>query len=164
MGTIVSSAYAGKHHLQVKNILFTPLAETFQFAGKEGIAFHGTSDPWAKTEDIVSGCKGLGLPLFITEDANHSLETGDVMVDLDNLRNVMAQVDSYITEKKILNTLAKENKKSLSTIYNAFKLIKIAKPVKLENIKEVIFLVDALNFGVVVFKDAISKSLFGGIL
>ena len=100
VGTIVSSAYAGKHHLQVKNILFTPLAETFQFAGKEGIAFHGTSDPWAKTEDIVSGCKGLGLPLFITEDANHSLETGDVMVDLDNLRNVMAQVDSYIIEMK----------------------------------------------------------------
>ena len=33
--------------------------------------------------------------------------------------------NSYITEKKILNTLAKENKKSLSTIYNAFKLIKI---------------------------------------
>ena len=65
--------------------------------------------------------------------------------------------NSYITEKKILNTLAKENKKSLSTIYNAFKLIKIAKPVKLENIKEVILLVDALNFGVVVFKDAISK-------
>ena len=51
--------------------------------------------------------------------------------------------NSYITEKKILNTLAKENKKSLSTIYNAFKLIKIAKPVKLENIKEVILLVDA---------------------
>ena len=71
---------------------------------------------------------------------------------------------SYIKDKKILNALAKENKKCLSTIYNTFKLIKIAKPVKLENIKEVIFLVDALNFGVVVFKDAISKSLFGGIL
>ena len=42
----------------------------------------------------------LGIPLFVTEDANHSLETGDVMVDLDTLRNVMVQVDSYIREKK----------------------------------------------------------------
>ena len=68
---------------------------------------------------------------------------------------------SYIIDKKILSTLAKENRKSISTIYNALKLIDIAKPVKLENIKEVILLIDATywgtSFGVVVFKDAISK-------
>lgn len=33
---------------------------------------------------------------------------------------------SYIKEKKILITLAKENKKSVSTIYNYFKLTQVA--------------------------------------
>ena len=68
---------------------------------------------------------------------------------------------SYIKEKKILSTLAKNNKTSISTIQRALKSIDIAKPTKPENIKEVILLVDATywgtGFGVVVFKDAISK-------
>lgn len=68
---------------------------------------------------------------------------------------------SYIKEKKILSTLAKDNKTSISTIQRTLKSIDIAKPVKLENIKEIVLLVDTTywgtGFGVVVFKDTISK-------
>ncbi|MCR4941168.1 MAG: hypothetical protein K5978_00035, partial [Campylobacter sp.] len=60
-------------------------------------------------------------------------------------------------EKKILSTLAKENKKSLSSIQRSLKHIQITKPLKLKNIKEIILLIDTTSFGVVVFKDAISK-------
>ena len=68
---------------------------------------------------------------------------------------------SYINDKKSLKTISNDVKKSLSTIQRALKSIKIAEPVKLDHIKEVILLIDATywgrNFGVVVFKDALSK-------
>ena len=43
IGTAISSAYAAKHHLKVRNILFTPLEDTFSFPLQGSIAFHGTA-------------------------------------------------------------------------------------------------------------------------
>ena len=39
IGTAISSAYAAKHHLKVRNILFTPLEDTFSFPLQGSIAF-----------------------------------------------------------------------------------------------------------------------------
>ena len=68
---------------------------------------------------------------------------------------------SYLRDKKSLSILANDAKISISTIQRALKSIKIAEPVKLNHIKEVILLIDATywgrNFGVVLFKDALSK-------
>ena len=98
VGTIVSSAYARKHQLSVKNILLTPVKDTFSFADGNSIAFHGTSDPWAETEDIAESCKKLNIPLYITDHANHSLETGDVMTDIRNLSHVMEAITKFISK------------------------------------------------------------------
>lgn len=96
VGTIISSAYSKKYHLNVRNVLFTPLQQTFLFANESGMVFHGTADPWAKTEDILKGCEKLNLPIMLTEKGNHSLETGDVMKDIENLGQVMRKVDEFI--------------------------------------------------------------------
>ena len=98
IGTIVASAYAKQHGLQVRSVLFTPLKDTFQFtdAGAEAAAFHGTSDPWAETGEIVSGCEEKGIALYLTDHANHSLETGDVMTDLKTLNGAMKVVKQFI--------------------------------------------------------------------
>ena len=96
VGTIVSSAYARKHQLQVKNILLTPVKDTFSFADGNAIAFHGTSDPWAETNDIAESCKKLNIPLYLTENANHSLETGSVMTDIRNLSRIMDIISKFI--------------------------------------------------------------------
>ena len=67
---------------------------------------------------------------------------------------------SYITEKKTLNALAKENNICEKRLRNRVFTIEIAKPQKVENLKEIILLIDTTywgkDFGVVVFKDAIS--------
>ena len=55
IGTVISSAFARRHQLSAKNILFTPLQQTFLFADGNGIVFHGTADPWADTKDITEG-------------------------------------------------------------------------------------------------------------
>ena len=52
IGTVIASAYASRHNIKGKSILFTPLTDTFPFARPGSIAFHGTADPWAETDSI----------------------------------------------------------------------------------------------------------------
>ena len=96
LGTIISSAYASRHDLTVKSILFTPLADTFSFSLAGSIAFHGTADPWAETEIIQKLAQQKEVPLFLTKNANHSLETGDVLTDITILKTTMERVERFI--------------------------------------------------------------------
>ena len=90
------SAYASRHDLTVKSILFTPLAETFSFPLAGSIAFHGTADPWAETDSIRKLAAQKDVPLFLTQNANHSLETGDVLTDIFILKTTMERVQRFI--------------------------------------------------------------------
>ena len=96
IGTVISSAYASRHDLTVKSILFTPLAETFSFPLAGSIAFHGTADPWAETNSIRKLAAQKDVPLFLTQNANHSLETGDVLTDIFILKTTMERVQRFI--------------------------------------------------------------------
>ena len=96
IGTAISSAYASKYNLKVKNILFTPLTDTFSFPLQGSIAFHGTADPWAETASIQTLAEQKEVPLFLTKNANHSLETGDVQADLSILKTTMDRVEQFI--------------------------------------------------------------------
>lgn len=96
VGTVVCAAYAKRHGLRCRQILFTPVEATFGFADKNAIVFHGTGDPWADTKAIRESCKRLNLPLYETEGANHSLETGDIDKDIKEMRKVMKTVRAYI--------------------------------------------------------------------
>ena len=96
IGTVISSAYASRHDLTVKSILFTPLAETFSLPLAGSIAFHGTADPWAETDSIQKLAAQKDVPLFLTQNANHSLETGDVLTDIFILKTTMERVQRFI--------------------------------------------------------------------
>ena len=48
IGTVVACAYAARHQIRCRQILFTPVESTFQFVETGAIAFHGTSDPWER--------------------------------------------------------------------------------------------------------------------
>lgn len=96
VGTVVCGAYAKRHGLQCRRILFTPVEETFRYTDRNAIVFHGTSDPWADTGVIREHCKRMGLPLYETEGANHSLETGEVDKDIKEMRKIMKIVKEYV--------------------------------------------------------------------
>ena len=96
IGTIVASKYAQERGLAVRSVLLTPLAETFPFVRGNAIAFHGTADPWAETGAILAACRERGIPLALTEGANHSLETGDVLRDLRTLETTMASIGVFL--------------------------------------------------------------------
>lgn len=99
VGTIVAAAYAKRHEIRVRSISYTPLTDTFLFAEGEGIMFHGTKDQWVDdSEDIREGCRKIGQRLYFTEGANHSLETGDVRKDIENMKLIMEQTADYMEE------------------------------------------------------------------
>lgn len=97
IGTAVASAYAGEHGLKAHHIYYTPVEQTFSFVEEEGgVVFHGTKDPWVETDIVKKACAEKKLPLFITQNANHSLETGDVFDDLENLKYIMEETRTYL--------------------------------------------------------------------
>ena len=98
IGTVVASRYAAEKGLDVRSVLLTPLRETFDFVRGRAVAFHGTADPWAETGVIVAACAAGGIPLWLTEGANHSLETGDVLRDVRTLEETMARIDAFMRE------------------------------------------------------------------
>lgn len=96
IGTAAAAAYARKKGIQAYHIYYTPVEASFLFMEQNGIVFHGTGDPWAGTETVKRECAKKNLPLFITESANHSLETGNVAADLRNLQKIMEETERYI--------------------------------------------------------------------
>lgn len=102
IGTLIAAACGEKYQMKEKNIYFTPVNESFLYIKKKrsGIVFHGTNDSWARTRLVKQECQALELPLYLTENGNHSLETGNVIRDLKNLTVIMEQVEKYISRKK----------------------------------------------------------------
>lgn len=98
IGSVVSAVFAEKHKLSVSQILFTPLEQAFQFAKEiDGIAFSGMSDPVAHCDLVREACEEHQVPFYGVPEGNHSLETGNVQVDVKNLSWIMENVDGYIT-------------------------------------------------------------------
>lgn len=97
IGTVVASAYAQKYGLEVEHILYTPVEATFSFAPKNGIVFHGTADPMADTDMVKRCCQERRLPLYLVKNGNHSLETGDVLRDLEILKTVIEETKRITT-------------------------------------------------------------------
>ncbi len=97
LGTAMAARYAFEHDLDVRHILFTPLELTFEYPVKNSIAFSGSADLWADTELIRKLCGKSDIPLTVADGANHSLETGDVLRNIDILKEVTEQVRNFIS-------------------------------------------------------------------
>lgn len=96
IGTAVAAAFALRQNIPAWQVYYTPVEESFLAIGTEGIVFHGTGDPWARTEIIEEECSKRNLPLYETVGANHSMETGNVQEDLKNLAEIMRVTEEYI--------------------------------------------------------------------
>ena len=97
IGTVVSNLVNGEIGGRARSVLFTPLKETFERAGGEYIVFHGTGDPWAPDLSAEkAACLEAGHEFYTYSGANHSLETGDVMTDIENLADVMRRISAFI--------------------------------------------------------------------
>ena len=98
IGTAVSAAFAQRHGIPCRQILYTPLSLTFAFAPQNALAFLGTADPWSDAFSVAAAARANGTPLCLYENANHSLETGDVLHDLATLQDVMQKTQTFIAD------------------------------------------------------------------
>jgi len=87
---------------RVRHVLFTPLEETFNYDIGSAIVFTGTDDQWVggKATSIQSICKSRGIQCSVIPVANHSLETGDAIRDIETLRNVMETVKGFVSSRE----------------------------------------------------------------
>lgn len=96
IGTIIESAYAEKHGLSCKNVLYTPLKHTFMLNPKNAIAFIGTKDPWSNIPEIIALREENGTRIYTYEEADHSLENSESSGNLDNLKDVMEKTKRFL--------------------------------------------------------------------
>lgn len=96
VGTIIASSYAAKYDLKCHHILYTPLKETFEYKHNDSIAFIGTSDPWSDDSYVKKLSESQGVPMYVYEEANHSLETSDTLQNLEILKNIMEKTSEFI--------------------------------------------------------------------
>ena len=96
IGTAIAARYAVLHGLHPGQVYFTPIEAALPDLDPAGIAFHGTADPWADTELITNGCRKIGIPLYLTENANHSMETGDTLHDIFILHDIMDETAHWM--------------------------------------------------------------------
>ncbi len=126
IGTAVAAYYNEQNKTGARQIVFTPVPQTFDLLSNllhertqgvgdnaigaasnhdRPIVFHGSADPWCDTKLAVDRCKELGLPLYITDNANHSLETGSVLTDIANLQTILDTVSDYIKDPYSVDSL-----------------------------------------------------------
>ena len=98
IGTAIGTLCAKHFGIHPYNIMLTPLEFTLQLCenGEKGLVIYGTSDQYANVKYIQEKCHELGLKCESFNDGNHSLETGDVMTDIDYLKKYASVLNDYI--------------------------------------------------------------------
>ena len=105
VGTAVAADIAARSSAKtnIRFILYTPLEATFEYPLGSAIAFTGSADPWTGGEEsrIAEICAQRKIPCYVTEGANHSLETADPQQDIAALQLVMHRTEAFIREKQL---------------------------------------------------------------
>lgn len=100
IGTAVAAEYAMNcpAKSRIRHILYTPLEETFKFDISNAIVFTGSEDPWVEKGLISKLCMEKGIPCTVVPRANHSLETGEILTDIQNLKDVIDKARQFLIE------------------------------------------------------------------
>jgi phosphoglycolate phosphatase len=96
VGTIIAAAYAERHGISCRKVLYTPLRHTYAFHPGDAVAFIGTKDPWSDVGQVMEASRKAGVPIYSYENANHSLEVGNALEDIKILRDVMEKTHDYL--------------------------------------------------------------------
>ena len=105
VGTIVAAKIAAESLMAetIRLVLYTPLEDTFTFLKDkaECIMFTGATDPWVGGENsrIPGLCEERKIPCHVVMKANHSLESGDLYKDLQNMQQIMKTTEEFIRKR-----------------------------------------------------------------
>ena len=90
---------AKKKGIKAKQICFSPLELIEGYVAYEGaVLFCADADPYADYATLERIAREKKLEMHRIEGGNHSLETGDIPADIDNLQKMMRIVAGIIGE------------------------------------------------------------------
>ena len=105
IGTVTAAEIASRSSVtaSIRFILYTPLEAAFAYPLGNAITFTGSADPWTGGEEsrIADICAQREIPCYVTEGANHSLETADPLQDITSLQLIMQRTEAFIREKQL---------------------------------------------------------------
>lgn len=97
IGTAIGAYIDDECGIGATHIYMTPVPQTFDMVREEsGIVFHGLADSWCDSDIARARCEEKKLPLYTFENANHSIETGDAMHDLNSLVFIMEKIKEVL--------------------------------------------------------------------
>ncbi len=97
IGTVVAAAYSQRKGINARQICFSPLTLIENYVReKSGIYFYGDNDPLADHKAIERIAEEKKLEIHRVNGGNHSLETGDIHKDIENLEKIMFRVEDMI--------------------------------------------------------------------
>ena len=100
IGTVVAAKYVEDFKIRARQIWYTPVERTFSFAGvdadKNIISFLGYADNWSDVERDKQMAEEKGIRQYMYPDSNHSLETDDVIKNIEIIRDVMDKTKGFI--------------------------------------------------------------------
>ena len=98
IGTVVATAYAKTANIDAKQLCFSPLEMIEDHVNAGGaILFCGDADPYADYSALERIANEKDLEMHRIAGGNHSLETGDIFTDIDNMRIMMKNVYETIS-------------------------------------------------------------------
>ena len=88
IGTYCAAKLAHEYKLTA-NIYFTPLDFTLEYLQQKDLVYSGTQDQWANFDKIEHYCIHHLIEFHSIVDGNHSLETGNIQTDIENLNQFL---------------------------------------------------------------------------
>lgn len=105
IGTVLGHRYAGELSIPASHFSITPLPQTFDYLCHDFPCFllHGNHDKYMNTHDFLQACdklhKNEGQDYWILDNANHSMEIGDTIKDLENMKVMMMLLQKMLCIK-----------------------------------------------------------------
>lgn len=104
VGTIAAAALAAESPVneRIRQVLYTPLEDTFSFPIRDAIVFTGTDDIWTGSKDsrIQALCAKQSIPCTVIPGGNHSLENGRWQEDLENLKTILEGTEAFLQRQR----------------------------------------------------------------
>lgn len=98
IGTIIAARFAAEHGVQALQLWYTPLEATYSFKAENAVAFIGDKDPWSDVEKLKKTSYEHGIEIYSYAEANHSLETEDVLNSVDIIKDVMTKTTEFLRQ------------------------------------------------------------------
>jgi len=99
IGTVVANAYASQKGLYATQICFSPLSNIEEYVKEEGaFLFCGVSDPYADFRMIEKIADEKRLTMVPIPGGNHSLETGDILTDIQKMQEIIGIVAEILDD------------------------------------------------------------------